>query len=130
MLSKEIVQKIKDLCQKYPAIKLLYIFGSQARGDTGPLSDYDFAVYLEESDAQKRFDTKLNLIGALTSILQTNDVDVAVINDTDNINLKYAVISEGKVIYEQDPHRMIVESRILNEYFDFKILIDKYQKIK
>jgi len=130
MLSDDIAAKIKEVCEKMPQIKLLYVFGSQARGDAGPLSDYDFAVYLDEKDFRKRFEIKLNLIGKLTSILRRNDVDVAVINDLDNINLKYAIISEGKIIYEDEPYTTTVESRIMNEYFDFRILIDKYQKIK
>jgi hypothetical protein len=69
-------------------------------------------------------------MGELSNALKTNKVDVAVINDTDNINLKYAIISESKVIFEKEPHKIIVESRILNEYFDFRIFIDTYQKTK
>jgi len=84
MLDEKIIAKIKEVCQKYAQIKLLYVFGSQTRGDAGPMSDYDFAVYLDEIDPQKRFEIKLGLIGEFTSILQRNDVDVAVINDAES----------------------------------------------
>jgi hypothetical protein len=130
MLSEENIKKIKELCQKYPAIKLLYVFGSQTRGDAGPLSDYDFAVYLDEKDVPKRFSIKLELMGELSLILHSDKIDVAVINDVDNINLKYAIVSDGELLYGEAPCKMIVEARILNEYFDFRIFIDQYQKTK
>jgi predicted nucleotidyltransferase len=120
---------LKSLARKTPQIVLAYVFGSAASGSRGPLSDYDFAVYLAETDRQKRFDIKFSLIGELGTALKSNKIDVVVINDADNINLKYAVISEGRVIYEKEPYKTIVESRILNEYFDFRAFIDRYQKI-
>ena len=128
------LQKYKDLMEglarKMPQIVLAYIFGSTATNRRGPMSDYDFAVYLNEPDKKKRYDIKFQLMGELSNALKTNKVDVAVINDTDNINLKYAIISGSKVIFEKEPHKIIVESRILNEYFDFRIFIDTYQKTK
>ena len=119
-----------DLAQEMPQIVLAYIFGSTASGTRGPMSDYDFAVYLDEPDVKKRYEIKFRLMGELSRILKTNKVDVVVINDTDNVYLKHAIISEGKIIFEKEPHKVIVESKILNEYFDFKIFIDKYQKTK
>ena len=130
MLTKEIIEKIREICGKYQQIKLLYIFGSVARGDEGPLSDYDFAVYLAEIDRQKRFDMKLELAGELSSLLKSDKVDVAVINDTDNINLKYEIISDGKLIYEKMPFKILVEPKIMNEFFDFRAFLDKFQKTK
>lgn len=46
--------KIK-LFENYPEIKLVYLFGSQAEGKTGPMSDYDFAIYFDEK-------TKMNIL--------------------------------------------------------------------
>jgi hypothetical protein len=121
---------MENLAQKMPQIVLAYLFGSTASGDRGPLSDYDFAVYLDEADPKKRFDIKLQLMGEISAALKSDKVDVVLINDTDNINLKYAIISEGKLLYEKEPYKTVVESRIMNEYFDFRIFIDKYQKTK
>lgn len=127
-------QKYNDLMEglacETPQIVLAYIFGSTANNACGPMSDYDFAVYLDEPDKKKRYDIKFQLIGKLSSALKNNKVDVVVINDTDNINLKYAIISEGKIIFEKEPHKVVAESKILNEYFDFRIFIDTYQKTK
>jgi uncharacterized protein len=130
MLSEEIILKIKKLCQKYQEIKLMYVFGSVAREDEGVLSDYDFAVYLDENDDKKRFDIKINLMGELPLVLKSDKIDVVVINDTENIYLKRDVIAEGKLIYEKEPFKMIVEQKILNDYFDFREFLDKFQKTK
>lgn len=121
---------IKSLAREMPQIVLAYIFGSTATGARGPMSDYDFAVYLDEPDKKKRYDIKFQLMGKLSSALKTNKVDVAVINDTDNVYLKHAIISEGKLLFEKESYKAIVEPKILNEYFDFQIFIDKYQKTK
>jgi Nucleotidyltransferase domain. len=56
------LQKYKDLMEglarKMPQIVLAYIFGSTATNRRGPMSDYDFAVYLNEPD--KKRDMTLN----------------------------------------------------------------------
>ena len=121
---------MKDLAREMPQIVLAYIFGSTATNTRGPMSDYDFAVYLDEPDIKKRYHIKFSLMGKLSQALKTNKVDVAVINDTDNVYLKHAIISEGKLLFEKEPYKVIVEPKIMNEYFDFRMLIDKYQKIK
>ncbi len=130
MLDEKIIAKIKEVCQKYAQIKLLYVFGSQTRGDAGPMSDYDFAVYLDEIDPQKRFEIKLGLIGEFTSILQRNDVDVAVINDAESPFFKYAVIKDGVLIFESKPYKVMAETAIMSEYLDLRESFLKYNFAK
>jgi len=40
--------------------------------------------------------------------------------------MKYAIITEGILLYEKEPYRVIVEPRILNEYFDFRIMLKRH----
>ena len=126
-----LISKTKEVFDKYSEVKLAYLFGSQARGDNGPMSDYDFAVYLGEKDEKKRFDLRLDLMSALSLVLKTDDVDVLVLNsyDTDHSSLKYSIITEGIVIKEVEPCRIIVENSILNEYFDFRLDFKKEAKV-
>ena len=119
-------EKLREVFQSCPQIKLVYLFGSQARGETGPLSDYDFAVYFDEKDPKKMFDIKLELMGQLSTILRTDGIDIAILNLSEMPEFKFNVIKEGELIYEEEPFRVIVEPRILNEYFDFKILLSRY----
>ena len=125
-MNKILDKKLVDIFKLYPQVKLVYFFGSRARGKEGPLSDYDFAVYLDEKDAKKRFETKLNLMSKLSKNFGTDNVDVVVLNDTQSPELKYSVLKEGKLIYEEEPYKVIIEPRIFNEYFDFIYGLRKY----
>ena len=120
------MKSVIDISQLYPQVKLVYFFGSKALGKDGPLSDYDFAVYLDERNKKKRFDLKLSLMGKLSRQLKTDAVDVVVLNDTESPELKYSIIKEGRLIYEEEPYKLFLEPRILNEYFDFIYGLRKY----
>jgi len=128
-LTKEHKEKIREIAEKYQ-LKLVYLFGSQATGKTGPLSDYDFAVYLDEKKSEKRFDIRLKLIAEISEIFKTDKVDICVLNDIESPELKYNIIREGKIIFEKEPFKLIVEPRILNEYFDFYAGLKKYNLTK
>ncbi|MDD5738335.1 MAG: nucleotidyltransferase domain-containing protein [Candidatus Pacebacteria bacterium] len=112
-------EEYKKIFSKYPQVKLAYLFGSRANGTAGPLSDYDFAVYLDEKNSQKRFDIRLELMAKLSLLLKTDAVDVVVINDTENPDLKYNIVKEGNLLIEKEPYKLLVEPQIINEYFDF-----------
>jgi predicted nucleotidyltransferase len=125
-MDEAIKEKLNKVFHIYPQIKLVYLFGSQANGEVGPLSDYDFAVYFDEKDPKKMFDTKLELMDQLSRILGTDKVDNAILNLSEMPEFKFNVIMEGQLIYEEEPFRVIVEPKILNEYFDFKLILNRY----
>lgn len=117
---------MSKIFKNYPAVKLVYLFGSQARDDAGPLSDYDFAVYADSRDKKQLFDLKASLQQELSCHFKTDKVDAAILNLIEAPELKHSIIKEGKIIYEVEPFRVIVEPRILNEYFDFYYGLAKY----
>ena len=57
-------------------------------------------------------------------------MDSVILNYTDAPELKYSIIKSGKVIYEIEPYKLLIEPKILNEYFDFRFLLRKYQLTK
>ncbi|MFH1900393.1 MAG: nucleotidyltransferase domain-containing protein [Patescibacteria group bacterium] len=126
MKKGELTKKLKPVFELYPQIKLVYLFGSIIRGETGPMSDYDFAVYLDEKNKEKISETKLSLIDKISIILKTDKIDIVTLNTPENTELKYNIIKDGELIYEEEPFRIFVEPRILNEYFDFHFLLKKY----
>jgi predicted nucleotidyltransferase len=125
-MDDSIREKLSGIILRYPQIKLVYLFGSQARGEVGPLSDYDFAIYFDEKDRKKMFDTKLELMGQLNRVLGTDKVDIAILNLSEMPEFRFNVIMKGRLIYEEEPFRVIVEPKILNEYFDFKSILTRY----
>lgn len=116
---------LKKIFSKFPQIKLAYLFGSRAAGNYGPMSDYDFAFYLEEKNPVKRFEIRLNLDTAISNLLKTNDVDIVIINDSKMPELNYEIIN-GKLIYEKEPYRIIIEPQIVSKFIDFSDLLLKY----
>jgi predicted nucleotidyltransferase len=112
-LTKEIFER---LVADFPEVTLAYLFGSQVKGEVGPLSDYDIAVLFESySDGGE-------LRGALGSALATalgTRIDVVFLNRAP-IELAYAIIAEGIIIYERDPStRIDYESKVMGLYGDY-----------
>ena len=90
------INQIKQIAAKYPVTKLV-LFGSRARGDHAPVSDYDLAVFgpgLSEL-AKAEFSLDIEEIATLKKI----DLVFADENVTDD--LMRNIVTEGKVIYEQ-----------------------------
>ncbi len=117
-MDEEQKKKIIELCEADKQIGVLYLFGSQARGDTGPMSDYDFAVYFCERDLD--IYKKIDLMRKFSDILKDDAVDIVVLNDDVSPELKYTVITEGETLFERGEYRIIAEPKILSEYFDFR----------
>lgn len=119
-------QKLVTFFKKYSEIKLVYLFGSQARSDAGPMSDYDFAVYVATQDPETLGRLQLVLTCEIAGILAPSNVDVVMLNTLTMPEMKYAIITEGVLLYEKKPYKMIVEPGILNEYFDFRLLLERH----
>lgn len=129
-MDKKLIKQIIPVFENHPEVKLVYVFGSQATGNTGPLSDYDFAVYLDEKNSKKRFDIRLKLAGEISSKLKTDAVDVVVLNDIEQPELKFNIIKDSVLILEKEPFKVLIEPKILMEYFDFHDLLLKYNLTK
>src|SRR3989344_6547323 len=112
--------QIISIIKSHSEIKLAYLFGSRATGDIGPMSDYDFAFYMDGLDKNQRFDLRLKLDHEIGHILQVNAVDIVILNDADLPELKYDIIREGIVLHEEEPYLLMIEPDITNQYFDFK----------
>lgn len=131
-MTKEEIKKIVAYCKSKPEIKLAYIFGSQANGETGPISDYDFAFYVGMKDSGKIFDLQIKLINDLSDVIKVDSekIDIVMINTVEKPELLYDIIKEGKLIFEREPYRVLVEPKIMNRYFDFRQMLLKYNQTK
>lgn len=118
-MNNQLLKNLRSIFRKHPEIKLAYFFGSKSINKSGPLSDYDFAFYLNQRDKQKMFELKLALIAEISHLLKTDKIDAVILNLAESLELKYSIIKEGKLIYEIEPFKVLMEPRILNEYFDF-----------
>ncbi len=87
--------ELKSIFEEFEQVKLVYLFGSQARREAGPLSDYGFAVYLDEQDPVRILDIRLALLGELQRHLRTDNVEVVVLNQIESPELKYDIVANG-----------------------------------
>lgn len=119
--------KLNNLFSRYEEIKLVYLFGSQAIKKATPLSDYDFALYLDEKTTLlRKKDLIFDLSFRLSSILRSNKIDLIILNDSLSPLLKFNIVNDGKLIYEKTPYKLLVEPQIFDQYFDFKVFQKTY----
>lgn len=119
-LPKNIQQKIyllNDFFMKESNVIFAYLFGGLLRKRQNPLSDVDLAVFIKNV---KRLDY-LKLLGKITDVLGTDEVDLVVLNASP-ISLTGRILQNRKVLVDKKPFlRHKYESLILREYFDFAI---------
>jgi uncharacterized protein YutE (UPF0331/DUF86 family)/predicted nucleotidyltransferase len=102
---------------------LAYLFGSQAEGKVGPLSDVDIAVLFDPGiPYHDQSERQITLITELMGIFHRNDVDVVVLNRATPL-LAWEVVRRGRAIYEPLPSARIgFETRALQRHVDTKPL--------
>jgi predicted nucleotidyltransferase len=98
-------------------ILFAYLFGSLVGRKVSPLSDVDIAVYLAEKVSLA--ENKLGILGNLANILQTDEIDLVVLNRAP-LTLKMKILQNKKVIVDKVPFlRHRYESLTMRQYFDF-----------
>ncbi len=124
-------QEIQQVLGKYPVI-FGYIFGSFAKGKTGPLSDLDIAVYFDKSVATE--DDYQNLRYAIKDDLEIKlkmpeKIDVVPLNIAQPL-LEREVVYKGKLIYNKnDGARAHYEAGAIGRWLDWKWYQDQYDKM-
>jgi predicted nucleotidyltransferase len=113
----ELRENITSLAQTYPAILLVYLFGSQVRGRTGPLSDFDFAILLERGSSTPAMQADVH--HELVLQVGNDKVDVVWLPRVP-IELQYAIISQGVCLYRQNLNVKIeYEAYVMGLYGDY-----------
>ncbi len=116
----ELQARLTRALEPRPEILDAYLFGSQARGDAGALSDIDVAVYIDEDVANPgSYGYDAELITDLMSELGTNDIDVVLLNRAPPL-LYHRVLRDGKLLVTRDLKATTTRAGYaLSRYFDF-----------
>lgn len=110
--------EVADLLKQHDVV-LAYLYGSQARGEAGVLSDVDVAVlFAPELSKQTRFWQLLNLSNDLGTLLQRDDVQVVDLAEATPL-LRHRVYYDGHLLYcPDDAVRVKFTTDTMRDYED------------
>lgn len=125
---------------KFPEDKLknlgvagVYLFGSQAEGVAGKLSDFDVAVLFR--DAKKAFGDTSEVYGQLYDIFSDTfklkgfkNIDIVLLPNA-SLQLRYRIVTMGKILYSGDD-KIIMDhkEKTMLEYADFAPIRNLFNK--
>ena len=109
-------------------IKLVYLFGSRAKGNVASESDFDIAVLFQENGDSLHFFDKIFYLKEKLRDYFPNEVDIVALNDANSL-LKYEVISNGILLFA-DSERLRIDFEVLSakQYIDDRYIRDIYYK--
>ena len=122
-----LVERLRELLERQPAIACAYLFGSVARGAASSTSDIDLAVLLEQPTA----DTLRGPLARLRLDLEDalgRPVDLMTM-ETAPPDLIHRVLRDGVLLVDRNPnHRIAFEVRARNDYFDLLPYLTEYRR--
>jgi uncharacterized protein len=121
-------QKLTEFFISVDLVKVAYLFGSTVRGEANCLSDVDIAVLFDKSlSKEEAFDFQLKLIGELTTLIKTNNVDLVALNESPLL-LTYNAIRSGIILKSDEPVRVRFETKIMSRYLDEQYHIKRHTR--
>ena len=117
-IDEEARRRLSEVLDREGVVAAMLI-GSQARGEAGPLSDVDIAVWHEpELDRERKWALQMDLIGVACDALKTTEVDLVMLNDAPPL-FQHRAIRDAVPLVERDrAQRVRLETRALLDYFD------------
>lgn len=113
------LQQAQHALEADSRVVFAYLFGGLGRDKPTPLSDVDIAVCLDHhADIPA---TKVDLIGLLTQTLNTDEVDLVILNEAP-LSLAGRIQRSAHVLVDKSPsQRFAYESLIRRQFADFAI---------
>ena len=120
------INKLKKL-----RVGIVYLFGSEVRGNTLPLSDVDIGIVFTDisvlKDSLKIYDELYRLFTEVYPLKR--EIDIVFLQNS-SLPLQFEAAFEGKVLYEVSPDfRADYTEKVLKDYLDFKPLLEELDKI-
>ena len=123
---RNFLHRVKEFFRQTPEIVLAYIFGSYAKDNPQPLSDFDIAVLIEEIKQEKLGSKRLELLSQIMDILHTDEVDLVMLNYAP-LTLQFEIIKNGKLLYRTgEAKRIEYEIEVVNKFLDTTTIRKEY----
>lgn len=105
MFDKHVEERLRAFFSgRAPGVVSVYLFGSVAEGRAHRDSDLDLGVLLERAlfpSAAERMEIRITLGSELVDVLDSNDVDLVILNDAPP-ELGRAIVTRGRRVYCAD----------------------------
>ena len=113
---------LQPVFEKYDGVlAAVYLFGSAARGETTSRSDLDIAVLFASGAGRFPAERQFALYADFSRVLRRNDIDLVVLNNSQNLILQEEILRHGVLIFEGNPAaRAEYEQRTLHLGIDFR----------
>lgn len=113
------IQTITQVMQHHP-VQQAFLFGSQAHGTAGPLSDIDIAVLFDPTcDTDK---AESQLFAELSQTLRTDNIDIVNIATASPL-LAHRAVLRGVELFSNSRHdQALLKTNILHAYEDTRHL--------
>jgi len=116
MIKKRIDIIVAEL-KKIRSIQAIYLFGSQVRGEAGPLSDIDICVIAPAASKKEK-----NEISGCAY----HDVDI-ILFDNLPLTIQARIFKEGKLLFVANQHYIDeLAWRTTKTYLDYKPILKKF----
>lgn len=111
-----LLQRVREVLARYPAVQGAYLFGSHARGGAAPGSDLDIGLVGPRDELEAR---RLDLLADLTAA-GVDRVDLVLLDGADTV-LRFEAVSPNCLVYRREgfDHGSYF-SLALRKYFDLE----------
>lgn len=133
-------KKHTDIFKKL-GVETVYLFGSRAEGEPGPMSDFDIGIVFAHPEKYK--DNTLKTYSQLYDIfvevlprnylrkrfeMRAHEFDIVFLQFAP-VSLQYSAIGKNKVLYQASKEkRLRYQEKVLREYLDFKYYFNIFQE--
>jgi len=116
----QLTLRLQNALAKHPEVLEAYLFGSRANGNEHAASDVDVAVYVDRARTRAgTFGYQAELTAELMSSLQTNAIDLVLLNDAPPV-LYHRVLRDGIRFMSRNLRDTTTrEGQALSRYCDF-----------
>lgn len=122
------IDAIKSTLSKEQSISFAYLFGSKVKNKESYRSDWDIAVYIKDEFLEKNpVWQKFDIENRLSIVLETDAVDVVILNSMDNPLFGFEIITKGVIILNRDDElRVSFEGEALGRYQDWQYFMKRH----